>query len=750
MRIGPWGDIRQALESGEIDAISGMFYSEECDKSVDFSPPYSVIHHAIFVRRDGPAIETEEDLRGKEIIVMRGDIMHDYVRENGLNDKPVLADTQADALRLLSSGKHDCALVANLPGLYWARELELSNIVTVGPVLHHSDYCYAVMEGNAELQHHFGEGLATLGKTGAHKSIYDKWLGVLEPRGIPRATVLKYAAIAAVPLVLILAASLLWTPLVKKQVVNSAKRARSKEQHLDHLNRVLTAIRNVNRLIVAETNPKRLIERVCANLTETLGYYNAWIALTDETGAVTVTASSGFHDGFGVMRKRLERGEFSACMRRALTRNELVVVHDPPVECLDCPLSLEYASRAGLIARLVHGDRVYGVLTVSVPGIYAHDAEEQQLFSEVASDLAFALCKIEDTQALLFATSVINSSPAVAFVWESAEDWPVRYVSENVERLCGFTAKDFVSGAMPYANLVHPADLKRVAWEAASSSADRAAETVAHTPYRIVTQDGDVKWVECMTTIQRAEDGHAEAYCGILLDITDRKQIEHERDVLEEQLLQASEREQQRIGRDLHDGLGQYLTSIAFMSAAVSKRLGDKSLYEARTAAEIQQLANEAVRQSRLLAKGLCPVGIEEGDLKQGMLQLTRDTEAMFGISCYFECDETAVVHDSQNAIYLYRIAQESISNAVRHGRARNVELRLERKTNGIALTITDDGVGIPEKLETGEGMGIQIMKRRAKMIGAFLDIRRAAEGGTIVRCLLTANEGQMTRIGIK
>lgn len=116
VRIGPWGKIRQALETGEFDLIVGMYYSVARDQMVDFSPPFTVVHHAIFVRRDAPAIETEEDLRGKDIIVIRGDIMHDYVLENGLSDKPVLVDTQANALRLLASGKHDCALTAKLPG----------------------------------------------------------------------------------------------------------------------------------------------------------------------------------------------------------------------------------------------------------------------------------------------------------------------------------------------------------------------------------------------------------------------------------------------------------------------------------------------------------------------------------------------------------------------------------------------------------------------------------------------------------
>ena len=124
IQIGPWGDIRKALESGKADVISGMYYSKEREKVVDFSPPYTIVHHAIFARKGSPSIKSEDELRGKEIIVMRGDIMNDYVLKNGLSENPVLVATQAEALRLLASGKHHYALLAKLPGLYWVKKLQ--------------------------------------------------------------------------------------------------------------------------------------------------------------------------------------------------------------------------------------------------------------------------------------------------------------------------------------------------------------------------------------------------------------------------------------------------------------------------------------------------------------------------------------------------------------------------------------------------------------------------------------------------
>jgi len=232
VKIGPWADIRNALETGELDAVAGMFYSVGRDKLVDFSPPYTVVHHAIFVRRDAPGIETEEDLRGKDIIVMRGGIMHDYVMENGLCDNPVLADTPADVLRLLASGKHDCALVAKLPGLCWSNELGLSNIMAVGPLLRPSDYSYAVAEGNGALLARLAEGLAVVGETGRYKQIYDKWLGVMEPRGVSLATVIMYIALAAAPVLLLLTVFVVWSQFLKRQV--DRRTAELKEETIEH------------------------------------------------------------------------------------------------------------------------------------------------------------------------------------------------------------------------------------------------------------------------------------------------------------------------------------------------------------------------------------------------------------------------------------------------------------------------------------------------------------------------------------
>ncbi|HYW80207.1 MAG TPA: transporter substrate-binding domain-containing protein, partial [Thermoguttaceae bacterium] len=223
IRIGPWGEIRNALQEGEIDAIAGMYYSKERDRLVDFSQPFSIVHHAVFARTDSADIESMEDLRGKRIIVMQGDIMHDYVLSERLSDKPILVDTQAKALRLLASGRHDYALLAKLPGLHWVRELKLRNIRTVGPLVQPRRYGFAVQEGDAELLAALSEGMAIAKETGHYQKLNSKWLGILDTRSPSVRTILKYILAITIPLALVIALLLLWSRLLKKEVARRTK-----------------------------------------------------------------------------------------------------------------------------------------------------------------------------------------------------------------------------------------------------------------------------------------------------------------------------------------------------------------------------------------------------------------------------------------------------------------------------------------------------------------------------------------------
>lgn len=217
-RLGSWAEMREALQTGRVDVLQGMSYSEERSGEVEFSLPHTIVNHAVFARRDSPLINALDEIEGKEVAVHRGGIMHDYLVRKGFSGKLVLTDTPADALRLLAAGKTDYAIVAIVPGMYLIRELKLTNLIPVVRNVATHRYCYAVARGNAELISRFNEGLAILRKTGQYQTIYEKWLGVLEPDRVEWATVIRYAAIVMSPLVLLLGGFALWSRTLHRQV----------------------------------------------------------------------------------------------------------------------------------------------------------------------------------------------------------------------------------------------------------------------------------------------------------------------------------------------------------------------------------------------------------------------------------------------------------------------------------------------------------------------------------------------------
>lgn len=208
---------------------------------------------------------------------------------------------------------------------------------------------------------------------------------------------------------------------------------------------------------------------------------------------------------------------------------------------------------------------------------------------------------------------------------------------------------------------------------------------------------------------------------------------------LERWLLTISDAEQQRIGADLHDGLGQQLTGLSCMAAALRDRLGKVHPAEAAQAETIAQLANEAVAQSRALARGLCPVQLENAGLMVALEELSGQAQTLHGVKCRFEVKGVPPACDHLTSLHLYRITQEAIHNAVRHGQARRIRIVLMSRRNQHRLTITDDGGGFdPSQHSDATGGGLRLMGYRATIIGGALSIDSRPGGGTRVNCHFT------------
>jgi polar amino acid transport system substrate-binding protein len=218
VRLGHWADVRRGLDTGQIDALQGIIYSEERSKYFEFTPPHTLIHHSIFARKGSPAAQALSDLKGKTVLVLRDGMAHETLVRSHPEVIPVPVNTNADALQQLAAGKYDYALMAKLPGLYLTRELGLTNLAPMGNPLAAQRYGYAMAKGNTALAATFGEGLAILKNTGEYQTIYDKWLGVLEPRGMIWKDVLWRGAMVFAPLMLFLGLMSFWSWSLRREV----------------------------------------------------------------------------------------------------------------------------------------------------------------------------------------------------------------------------------------------------------------------------------------------------------------------------------------------------------------------------------------------------------------------------------------------------------------------------------------------------------------------------------------------------
>ena len=207
---------------------------------------------------------------------------------------------------------------------------------------------------------------------------------------------------------------------------------------------------------------------------------------------------------------------------------------------------------------------------------------------------------------------------------------------------------------------------------------------------------------------------------------------------LEGEIISISERERQRIGRDLHDGLCQYLAAISFSADWLRRDLQHESHPRTGAAGEITDGLQDAITRAREMARGLSPVDRDEGGLEAALEELAASTARLTGAACSFLCDEPTLVRENVRAVHLFRIAQEAVNNALRHGRARAIIIALEASHGELVLRISDDGTGLdPARREGGGGMGLNIMRYRSDAVGGTLEIYPNVPTGTVVACTM-------------
>jgi PAS domain S-box-containing protein len=261
---------------------------------------------------------------------------------------------------------------------------------------------------------------------------------------------------------------------------------------------------------------------------------------------------------------------------------------------------------------------------------------------------------------------------------------------------------------------------------------NRAKRTKRYGPYEkdYVRKDGS-RFPVRLNGVQFA-DGDGQSYIWTIVeDITEQRRLEWA-------LMESTNQEQQKLGRDLHDGLGQELTGIAMLASAAASSLKKAGRSEAAQVEDIANIANLAVGNCRAIAHGMSPLDFAGGSIAAALKEMAALQRESFGIDARCEVTESAPLRLGVNAIEsLYRISQEAVANARRHGKANSIRIALNIQPTTVRLTIVDDGIGLSQAPAAPTGMGLKIMEYRAATIGAHLTIERGRQNGTqiIVEC---------------
>ena len=521
-RMGTWTQALNGMRSGRIDVIQGLFYSPDRDLKYDFTPPHSVNHYVVAMRKGrGEIPSTPAELRDLHIVVQKGDIMQEFAVKNGLGHPLSVERNQEDALRALVNGKYDCALVTRIPALYLIRKNGWTTLTLGKKPLLTLEYCYAVPNGHKALLAQFSEGLKILEKNGEYRRIYEKWLGVYGESSPGSPTILRYILMVALPLLALALFLFIWSWLLRKQVarrtlelatrekqyrllanntldviwtmtldfeftyVNPAiakltgytteewigshlsthcdeegfarasqlitdgltQRSRDAgtvfdieirrkdggwvwveiygravynendmpanlqgvardisqrkrdEQRIDHLNRVLRAIRDVNQLIVRKQDTQTFIRQGCSLLVRNRGYASSLIALTDDNGQPVSWATSGMDVFIRPLEAIFQNGELPPCCRETRSTGSVVLMDQcSDVDEIDC--LPDSASRIrSMCTGLIHDGTTFGYLVVALDHDLNVDREERSLFTEMAEDLAYALYVLQSDAA---------------------------------------------------------------------------------------------------------------------------------------------------------------------------------------------------------------------------------------------------------------------------------------------------------------------------------------------------------------
>jgi len=317
--------------------------------------------------------------------------------------------------------------------------------------------------------------------------------------------------------------------------------------------------------------------------------------------------------------------------------------------------------------------------------------------------------------------NLAEQSPNMIFINKQGH---VVYANSKCEEILGYERHVLCDPGFDYLTLIAPEYHDKIMENFKNHA---RGKDVGPYEYIVVAKDG--RRVEAIITTKLIDYEGGKAILGIVTDITQSRRLERE-------LAEADMRQRIQIGHDIHDGLGQLLTGLSLQCMALEQKIAVGTPLKKKDVAEIGRLVSMSIQQAHDISEGLSPSQLKQGDIVLAFQALAAQSRKLLGVRCVFKhAGDIKKVNDIC-ATHLYRIAQEAITNGARHGGAQRIDLSLIESNGSLTMTVADNGCGIgDESLHDDTHMGMRIMRYRARMIGAMLDIGKRQKEGTYVTC---------------
>lgn len=338
--------------------------------------------------------------------------------------------------------------------------------------------------------------------------------------------------------------------------------------------------------------------------------------------------------------------------------------------------------------------------------------------------LARTQASLEESEAR-FAAAVRATNDGV---WEWRVQDNTAYYSPRWKAILGYQPEEIADLRDEWHRRIHPQDVERV--DKAFRDCLQDNPPTFSIEYRMRHKDGSYRWILSRAVLVRDAEGRPQQMIGANADVTERKELEQE-------LLSITDREQRRIGQDLHDGLGQQLTAIEFMFQSLRTDLREAAPELREQVGAMSAFLRQAITQTRALAHGLTAFMLDASGLQGSLAELVESTANLGRVKCRFDCPTPVRVKDTGTAVHLYRIAQEAVGNALKHAGATEIVVSLLKRRRTLEMKVSDDGRGLPPRPSPGRGVGLQVMRYRAAAVGAELTVSSRRGKGVTVTCSL-------------